>query len=102
MPRIVSAPLPAGQSRPVKIPTGKKSITIGNPNAGTGTVEFFISDIPIYIHYNPIVVNPGGTFDIPDTVNNPEEPNDDNYFCFYNWDDDGKSVIVNIDEIVAP
>ncbi|ROL61561.1 hypothetical protein D9V86_05120 [Bacteroidetes/Chlorobi group bacterium ChocPot_Mid] len=99
---VTTAEIPAGQSKPIKIKTGPKKIVVVNPYGGTGTVEFFINDLPVYIYYNPMIIEPGGTFNIPDTLNNPNEPTDDNYFCFHNWDEDGKAVVVKVSDVIIP
>ena len=93
---IITAPIPAGQSKPVKIPPGQKKISVENNGNGTGVVTFYLNNIPYARAYSPGYIDTGDNYNIPIEVNNPDEPNDDNFFCFRNLAEDGKTIKVII------
>lgn len=95
--KIRSNEMPAGQTKPIKLPSGPNKITIYNNNNGDGQVKFKVGEVNYAIAYH---------FNIPSTVLQifvPVFPNDpdDYYFCFLNDPTPGtvpKSVVVECDD----
>jgi len=59
--KVTSIPVPAGNPVPVRIPSGKKILSISNPFNGTGQVIFELGVLP----YSPGVVDLGSVYDFP-------------------------------------
>jgi hypothetical protein len=95
--KITSNEMPAGQTKPIKLPGGPNKITVYNPNNGDGKIKFKVSFTEYSIEYHP---------GIPSTVLDiivPAFPNpDDYYFCFMNEPTPGtvgKTVRVECDDL---